>query len=202
MDGGTFATLYLAPKDYHRVHVPIDGEITGATYIPGELWPVNVHAVRQHWLVTKKPGTKNEYELPEKAKSFLVDLAELGATQFVPDPPDDPAKDTRLSSAASKVIDRRGGSKNRRKPQVISGAGLIASAAAIRPLPPFMKAPQMVGFTYANNRYAPMVIEGIGNPIDGPMGPTGLPIYRAVQITLATLTALDKNDVAGLFSRS
>ncbi len=45
MDGGTFATLYLAPKDYHRVHVPVDGEITSATYIPGELWPVNVFAV-------------------------------------------------------------------------------------------------------------------------------------------------------------
>ena len=45
MDGGTFATLYLAPKDYHRVHVPIDGEITSATYIPGELWPVNSFAV-------------------------------------------------------------------------------------------------------------------------------------------------------------
>ena len=45
MDGGTFVTLYLAPKDYHRVHVPIDGSITSATYIPGELWPVNVSAV-------------------------------------------------------------------------------------------------------------------------------------------------------------
>ena len=45
MDGGTFATLYLAPKDYHRVHVPVDGVITSATYIPGELWPVNVFAV-------------------------------------------------------------------------------------------------------------------------------------------------------------
>jgi phosphatidylserine decarboxylase len=45
MDGGTFTTLYLAPKDYHRIHVPMDGEITSATYIPGELWPVNVHAV-------------------------------------------------------------------------------------------------------------------------------------------------------------
>jgi phosphatidylserine decarboxylase len=44
-EGGSFATLYLAPKDYHRVHVPIDGAITAATYIPGELWPVNVHAV-------------------------------------------------------------------------------------------------------------------------------------------------------------
>ena len=45
MDGGTFTTLYLAPKDYHRIHVPIDGDIVSATYIPGELWPVNVHAV-------------------------------------------------------------------------------------------------------------------------------------------------------------
>jgi phosphatidylserine decarboxylase len=45
MNGGTFATLYLAPKDYHRIHVPIDGDIVSATYIPGELWPVNVHAV-------------------------------------------------------------------------------------------------------------------------------------------------------------
>ena len=45
MDGGTFATLYLAPKDYHRIHVPADGEVVSATYIPGELWPVNVHAV-------------------------------------------------------------------------------------------------------------------------------------------------------------
>jgi phosphatidylserine decarboxylase len=45
MNGGTFTTLYLAPKDYHRIHVPVDGEIHAATYIPGELWPVNVHAV-------------------------------------------------------------------------------------------------------------------------------------------------------------
>jgi len=45
MDGGTFATLYLAPKDYHRIHVPLDGDIVSATYIPGELWPVNVYAV-------------------------------------------------------------------------------------------------------------------------------------------------------------
>lgn len=45
MDGGTFATLYLAPRDYHRVHVPIDGTIDMAAYIPGQLWPVNVFAV-------------------------------------------------------------------------------------------------------------------------------------------------------------
>ena len=45
MEGGTFTTLYLAPRDYHRIHVPLDGEIVAASYIPGELWPVNVYAV-------------------------------------------------------------------------------------------------------------------------------------------------------------
>lgn len=43
--GGTYTTLYLAPKDYHRIHAPAPGHITAATYIPGELWPVNVAAV-------------------------------------------------------------------------------------------------------------------------------------------------------------
>ena len=45
MDGGSFATFYLAPRDYHRLPVPVDGVVTGATYIPGELWPVNTFAV-------------------------------------------------------------------------------------------------------------------------------------------------------------
>ena len=35
MEGGTYTTLYLAPKDYHRIHVPVDGAVTQATYIPG-----------------------------------------------------------------------------------------------------------------------------------------------------------------------
>ena len=45
LDGGTYTTLYLAPKDYHRIHVPVDGVVRRAAYIPGDLWPVNVHAV-------------------------------------------------------------------------------------------------------------------------------------------------------------
>ncbi len=45
MDGGSFATFYLAPRDYHRFHSPITGAISHATYIPGHLWPVNVFAV-------------------------------------------------------------------------------------------------------------------------------------------------------------
>ncbi|GAA1970002.1 hypothetical protein GCM10009817_07430 [Terrabacter lapilli] len=44
-EGGTYTTLYLSPKDYHRIHVPLAGDVTAASYIPGELWPVNVAAV-------------------------------------------------------------------------------------------------------------------------------------------------------------
>ena len=38
---GTFATLYLSPRDYHRFHAPCDGKVTHARYVPGTLWPVN-----------------------------------------------------------------------------------------------------------------------------------------------------------------
>ncbi|QIW10729.1 archaetidylserine decarboxylase [Francisella sp. LA112445] len=36
-----FATVYLSPKDYHRVHMPIDGKLTKMVYIPGKLYSVN-----------------------------------------------------------------------------------------------------------------------------------------------------------------
>ncbi|UOF02117.1 archaetidylserine decarboxylase [Bdellovibrio reynosensis] len=39
--GGMFMTYYLCPTDYHRVHSPVDGEITDVRYMPGQLWPVN-----------------------------------------------------------------------------------------------------------------------------------------------------------------
>jgi phosphatidylserine decarboxylase len=36
-----YATIYLSPKDYHRVHMPIDGKLTKMVYIPGKLFSVN-----------------------------------------------------------------------------------------------------------------------------------------------------------------
>jgi phosphatidylserine decarboxylase len=39
--GGSFATVYLSPRDYHRVHMPLDGTLTAQTYVPGELFSVN-----------------------------------------------------------------------------------------------------------------------------------------------------------------
>jgi phosphatidylserine decarboxylase len=44
-EGGTFATLYLAPKDYHRIHWPFDATIDRVRHLPGDLWPVNDRAL-------------------------------------------------------------------------------------------------------------------------------------------------------------
>lgn len=38
---GSFFTIYLSPRDYHRVHMPIDGTLTRMIYIPGKLFSVN-----------------------------------------------------------------------------------------------------------------------------------------------------------------
>jgi phosphatidylserine decarboxylase len=40
-DHGHFATLYLAPKDYHRIHMPCEGLLKRMIYIPGDLFSVN-----------------------------------------------------------------------------------------------------------------------------------------------------------------
>lgn len=38
---GLYATLYLAPRDYHRVHLPVDGTLLQSIYVPGRLFSVN-----------------------------------------------------------------------------------------------------------------------------------------------------------------
>jgi phosphatidylserine decarboxylase len=40
-EGGTFATIYLAPRDYHRVHLPVAGRLVKSRSIPGALYSVN-----------------------------------------------------------------------------------------------------------------------------------------------------------------
>ncbi len=40
-DDGEFCTIYLAPKDYHRIHMPCDGKLLSMTHIPGKLFSVN-----------------------------------------------------------------------------------------------------------------------------------------------------------------
>jgi phosphatidylserine decarboxylase len=45
LHGGTYATLYLAPFNYHRVHMPLAGRLIGAWHIPGRLFSVNSASV-------------------------------------------------------------------------------------------------------------------------------------------------------------
>ena len=40
-EDGSFATIYLSPRDYHRVHIPLAGKLMSTRYIPGELFSVN-----------------------------------------------------------------------------------------------------------------------------------------------------------------
>jgi phosphatidylserine decarboxylase len=45
-DNGHFATLYLSPRDYHRIHMPCAGRLTRMIYVPGELFSVNPATAR------------------------------------------------------------------------------------------------------------------------------------------------------------
>lgn len=45
-EDGEFATLYLSPKDYHRIHMPCAGMLRRMTYVPGELFSVNPTTAR------------------------------------------------------------------------------------------------------------------------------------------------------------
>jgi len=45
-DDGSFATLYLSPRDYHRIHMPCDGRLRRMIHVPGELFSVNPTTAR------------------------------------------------------------------------------------------------------------------------------------------------------------
>ncbi len=45
-EDGSFATLYLSPRDYHRIHMPCDGRLTRMIHVPGDLFSVNPATAR------------------------------------------------------------------------------------------------------------------------------------------------------------
>jgi phosphatidylserine decarboxylase len=44
--GGSFVTIYLSPRDYHRIHMPCDGRLQRMVYVPGDLFSVNPTTAR------------------------------------------------------------------------------------------------------------------------------------------------------------
>lgn len=46
-ENGYFATIYLSPRDYHRIHMPCAGELTRMVHVPGDLFSVNPNTARE-----------------------------------------------------------------------------------------------------------------------------------------------------------
>lgn len=70
---GSFANLYLSPKDYHRLHMPCDGRLTRMIYVPGALFSVNPVTAR---------GVPNLFARNERVACFF-DSPEHGAFVMV-----------------------------------------------------------------------------------------------------------------------
>ena len=73
MEGGTSHTIYLSPRDYHRVHSPIDGTITCVRYIPGRLFPVFPYAVENvDSLFCRNERVVLEYDTPKGPAAVVL----------------------------------------------------------------------------------------------------------------------------------
>lgn len=76
-ENGWFSTIYLSPRDYHRVHMPCDGKLEAMTYVPGALFSVNPTTARG------VPGlfARNERVICEFSTAFgPLALVLVGAT--------------------------------------------------------------------------------------------------------------------------
>lgn len=78
---GACATIYLAPNDYHRVHMPFDGELVAANYIPGDLFSVNSATVtRLRNLFPRNERLNLHFETPRgPAAVILVGALNVGS---------------------------------------------------------------------------------------------------------------------------
>ncbi len=90
-------------------------------------------------------------------------------------------------------------------PQYLASDGVIANAvqngangSLLETVFPSV-APQILGFRYGDRTYEPMVIESISEPITTPRDVNGVSISASVQLTIATLAALDRRDIMKLY---
>jgi len=75
--GGSYATIYLSPRDYHRIHSPVEGRIERFSIIPGKLYPVNQMAL---------PRINSLFSVNERWTTYMdsdqgqVAMVKVGAT--------------------------------------------------------------------------------------------------------------------------
>lgn len=79
------------------------------------------------------------------------------------------------------------------------GLGAAASAVLDAMFP--STAPTFVMLTYAGQSWGPMVIEHFSHPLDSELDRNGQPLRRAVQLSLGSLTAIDRSDITSIFKR-
>ena len=82
-DDGSFATLYLSPRDYHRIHMPCDGRLLRMIHVPGDLFSVNPTTARGvPGLFARNERTVCVFERPGdgRAATSLFVLVLVGAT--------------------------------------------------------------------------------------------------------------------------
>ena len=70
---GRFVTVYLAPRDYHRVHMPLQGQLQSSVYVPGELFSVNaVTAASVHNLFARNERHISYFETPRGPMAMVL----------------------------------------------------------------------------------------------------------------------------------
>ena len=70
---GHFVTVYLSPRDYHRVHMPLDGQLQSSAYVPGDLFSVNaVTAAAVHDLFARNERHISYFETPRGPMAMVL----------------------------------------------------------------------------------------------------------------------------------
>ena len=84
-DGGSFATIYLAPFNYHRVHMPLRGQLRETVYVPGRLFSVNaVTAAQVPRLFARNERVLTRFDTPHgEVALVLVGALNVGSMATV-----------------------------------------------------------------------------------------------------------------------
>ena len=70
---GCFVTVYLSPRDYHRVHMPLHGQLQSSAYVPGDLFSVNgATAAAVHDLFARNERHISYFETPRGPMAMVL----------------------------------------------------------------------------------------------------------------------------------
>lgn len=73
LGNGRFATIYLSPRDYHRLHMPLEGRLIRQTHVPGRLFSVGPHTVRAlPDLFTRNERVIAQFETPHGLMALVL----------------------------------------------------------------------------------------------------------------------------------